>query len=83
MEIWLDHREMELKRTMVDSFILAKQLERRSAQRGRISPESDPGPRSHESEPPHRVLSIALSSCVGIDEGQVISIHTIFGPLPN
>lgn len=27
MEIWLDHREMELKRTMVDTFIFAKQLE--------------------------------------------------------
>ena len=27
MEIWLDHREMELKRTMVDSFIHAKQLD--------------------------------------------------------
>ena len=27
MEIWLDHREMDLKRTMVDTFIHAKQLE--------------------------------------------------------
>jgi ERCC4-type nuclease len=27
MEIWVDHREMELKRTMVDTFVHAKQLE--------------------------------------------------------
>ena len=50
---------------------------RRSAQRWRISSESDPvcpGPE----EPPHRALSIAL--CVGIDECQVMSN---FGLLPN